>query len=95
MKSVSFIVNRDIYSSTMQTESIVAFPWSQWLRERATVLRYAYIACIVLQVNCETRTSDVSELHAVREPLGENPCQMRSSHLHNVQATDVKDRVTP
>ena len=25
----------------------VAFPLQQWLRERATVLRYTYIACLV------------------------------------------------
>ena len=26
---------------------ITAFSWQQWLRERAAVLRYAYIACVV------------------------------------------------
>jgi len=26
---------------------IVAFPWQQWLRERALILRYKYIACLV------------------------------------------------
>jgi hypothetical protein len=33
--------------STLQRERIVAFPWQQWLRERATVLPYTYIACVV------------------------------------------------
>jgi len=26
---------------------LIAFPLQQWLHERATVLRYAYIACLV------------------------------------------------
>ena len=29
------------------TECIVAFPRQQWLRERATMLRYMYTACLV------------------------------------------------
>ena len=33
--------------STVQTESIFEFPLQQWLRERATVLRYSYTACDV------------------------------------------------
>jgi hypothetical protein len=24
-----------------------AFPWQQWLRERASILRYTYFACFV------------------------------------------------
>jgi len=36
----------DILSSIMQTEHIVAFRWQQWLRERATILRYMYTACL-------------------------------------------------
>jgi hypothetical protein len=27
---------------------LIAFPRLQWLRERATMLRYTYIACLVL-----------------------------------------------
>ena len=26
---------------------LIAFPLQQWLRERATLLRYTYIACVV------------------------------------------------
>jgi hypothetical protein len=26
---------------------LIAFPWQQWFRERACVLRYTYIACLV------------------------------------------------
>ena len=26
---------------------LIAFPWQQWFRGRASVLRYTYIACIV------------------------------------------------
>jgi hypothetical protein len=26
---------------------LMGFPWQQWLRERALILRYTYIACIV------------------------------------------------
>jgi hypothetical protein len=33
-------------SSTKQKERIVAFPWQQWLGQRATVLRYTYISCL-------------------------------------------------
>jgi hypothetical protein len=33
---------------------IVAFPWQQWLCERAAILRYTYIAC---PVNFTSRTS--------------------------------------
>ena len=29
--------------STVHTEGIVAFPLKEWLRERATVLRYTYV----------------------------------------------------
>ena len=34
-------------SATMQKESIVAFTREKWLRERATTLRYTYIAYLV------------------------------------------------
>ena len=27
--------------------TLIAFPLQQWLRERASILRYTYIACIV------------------------------------------------
>jgi len=27
--------------------TVIAFPRQQWLRERASVLRYTYIACVV------------------------------------------------
>jgi hypothetical protein len=31
---------------------LTAFPRQQWLRERASVLRYAYIACLVFIIYC-------------------------------------------
>jgi hypothetical protein len=31
----------------MEMESFAALPWQQWFRERASVLRYTYIACLV------------------------------------------------
>ena len=27
---------------------VIAFPWQQWLCDRASVLRFMYIACVVL-----------------------------------------------
>ena len=36
-----------ICNLTRHTELIVAFPLQQWLRERVTVLRYTYSACLV------------------------------------------------
>ena len=32
----------------------VAFPQQQWLRERVSMLRYTYIACIVLNTRCDS-----------------------------------------
>jgi hypothetical protein len=29
---------------------LIAFPWQQWLHERASMLRYTYIACPVIYV---------------------------------------------
>jgi hypothetical protein len=29
---------------------LIAFPRQQWLRERSSVLRYTYIACLVLRI---------------------------------------------
>ena len=37
--------------SSIQRELIVAFPRQQWLRERATMLRYAYTTCLALVEN--------------------------------------------
>jgi len=37
--------------STIKRESTVAFQWQQWLRERASMLRYMYIACFA-QIQC-------------------------------------------
>jgi hypothetical protein len=25
---------------------LITFPWQQWFRERASILRYTYIACV-------------------------------------------------
>ena len=52
------------------TERIVAVPLQQWLRERATVVRYTYIAYFVRSsfsaaiVSCSCRPSDVR--HVIR-----------------------------
>ena len=27
---------------------LIAFPWQQWLRDRTSMLRYTYIACLVI-----------------------------------------------
>ena len=35
-------------STTLQQERIFGFPWLQWLRENATVLRCMYIASPIL-----------------------------------------------
>ena len=34
----------------------VSFPLQQWFRERASILRYMYIACLVLHTNATART---------------------------------------
>jgi hypothetical protein len=41
-----YVAHSDIYS-TIHRERIVVFPLQQWLRERAKMLCYAYIACLV------------------------------------------------
>jgi hypothetical protein len=43
------IVDREIRSSTVEKELIFAFPRSQWLRERATILHYTYIGLFCMQ----------------------------------------------
>jgi hypothetical protein len=42
-----FILLTATYRSTVQTERIAAISWQQWLRERATFLRYTYIAYLL------------------------------------------------
>jgi hypothetical protein len=34
--------------------SLITFPLEQWLQERASLLRYMYIACLVHVKNCYT-----------------------------------------
>ena len=36
------------YSSATHRKSIVAFPFQQWFRERATILRSTYIVCLIV-----------------------------------------------
>jgi hypothetical protein len=36
------------YAHADQHIILIAFPQEQWFRERASVLRYTYIACLVL-----------------------------------------------
>ena len=45
--SIFHIVYRVLYISTIKTDLIVAFPWQQYCH-RAIILRYEYIACIVV-----------------------------------------------
>jgi len=42
---------------------LIAFPPKQWLRERASLLRYAYIACLVL-----TYILDIVRSHIISKP---------------------------
>jgi hypothetical protein len=44
----TFILFTVICSSTIHTESIVAFPLKQWLRDRATVLPSTYLSYLVI-----------------------------------------------
>jgi hypothetical protein len=39
------------YAHTDQYVILIAFPQQQWFRERASMLRYAYIACLVFFPN--------------------------------------------
>jgi hypothetical protein len=39
---------------------LTAFPWRQWLRERAPMLRYAYSACLVKHTAAKPNTSDTN-----------------------------------
>lgn len=38
-----FVVDNKVCSSTIQREHTVAFPWQQWIHERAIMLQYKYI----------------------------------------------------
>ena len=40
-----YIVYSEIYTPTIQNESIFAFPWHKWLCESTKVLSYTFIAC--------------------------------------------------
>ena len=40
---IIFILLTATWSATIHTENIVAFPWQQWLRKRATVLPPKYV----------------------------------------------------
>jgi hypothetical protein len=40
------------HSHTDQYVILIAFPQQQWFRERASVLPYTYIACLVLDILC-------------------------------------------
>ena len=33
---------------------LIAFAWQQWLRERASMLRYTYVACLVENIICNS-----------------------------------------
>jgi hypothetical protein len=35
------------HARTQKYEILIAFPQEKWLRERASMLRYTYIACLV------------------------------------------------
>jgi len=39
----------------------IAFPLQQWLHERASLLRYTYIVCLVARIRCTIYTYTKSE----------------------------------
>jgi hypothetical protein len=47
----------------------IAFPLQQWLKERAWMLCYTYIACIVITeteiVYCSVRTEPLNKFHTI------------------------------
>jgi hypothetical protein len=45
---------------------LIAFPLQQWLHERASVLRYTYIACLVLGENQISPGSILQRVHFIR-----------------------------
>jgi hypothetical protein len=49
--SVFFILLTVTCSTTVHAEWFVAFLFQQWLRERATMLRYKYIAYLVISLH--------------------------------------------
>jgi len=42
------ILDKEGYRHTLSLYNILILPWQQWLRERASMFYYTYIACIVL-----------------------------------------------
>jgi hypothetical protein len=40
----------------------IAFPRKQWLRERASILRYTYTACLVADMKAENSLSSVFQI---------------------------------
>jgi hypothetical protein len=44
---IIFLLLTDLCRSTIHTERFAAFPWQQWLCERAIVLRCTYVVCLL------------------------------------------------
>jgi hypothetical protein len=44
---IAWSMNKAIYTHSKYVIIILAFPLQQWLRERASILRYKYTACLV------------------------------------------------
>ena len=70
---------------THQYVILIAFPWQQWFRERASVLRNTYIACLVYKrngaftapINCIFKYNPgyfLPSVYGSKIPLG-NKCQ--------------------
>ena len=52
------------HTHTQKCVILIAFPQQQWFREGASVLRYAYIACLVLfsRSKCPNRINFIDAL---------------------------------
>ena len=62
--SIFHIVDRDLCSSTVHSDLIIAFPWQQCCH-RATILRYEYIAYLVVYSIMSMDTSESIYLNVV------------------------------
>jgi len=45
---IYYIVENYIFTSTVLREHTVSLPWQQWLRKRAALLRYTYLAYLFI-----------------------------------------------
>jgi len=70
MARVHCMLDTQSYRHTLRKVICIAFPLRQWLLERASMLRYVYIACLVVteteRVYCAVRTDtlNVIQVHS-------------------------------